>query len=124
MAMCTKYVRKVCAGFYTQNLDIHTYVWYYVDAGGNEKARQEEIRKMINMIVKYTWTEKDGKTAWEYRVYHDAVDSFSRGRRYDYDCHKNLPKTVVEFLLNANNVRTVYERFAQRQNLKVEYFKK
>lgn len=79
---------------------------------------------MIDFVVKYTWTDRDGKTAWEYRVYHKRLDDFRRGMRRVYDFRHNLPNTVTDFVLNADRVVTDYPVGAQRKNLKCERFYK
>lgn len=65
---------------------------------------------MIDHITKIYWTDpNDGKTCWKYFVYYPSDRYHWTGyMRRSYTWKDNLPKTVVDFLLNAECVKTEY----------------
>lgn len=62
---------------------------------------------MITKVVKSAWTNPNGKAGFCYRVYH-KIPSRIREREYTYTDKQNLPMTVLDYVLNAKNCRTVY----------------
>lgn len=63
---------------------------------------------MINHITKSTWTQKDGKMGYCYRVYYEPTRGRAKGRQVTYSFFNNLPLTVINFILNANACETTY----------------
>jgi len=63
--------------------------------------------------MKAYWIEKDGRQGYCFHVYYKAKPNGRRpwhGRRRDFSSDDNLPNTVLEFLLNAPVVNTIYDR--------------
>lgn len=64
---------------------------------------------MITKVTRSIWTLKaDGLTYWAYRVHYAPKDSWKKDRIVSYNWTKNLPQTVLDFILNAGNVETRY----------------
>ena len=63
---------------------------------------------MITKVTRSVWTLKnDGRTYWAFKVYYAPTNRpFERVVTYDWT--KNLPQTVLEFVLNASHVETRY----------------
>ena len=59
---------------------------------------------MIKKIRKWSTTTPNGELCYGYHIYYDS------GKRVHYSWKKNLPMTVVDFLLNAENCETEYIR--------------
>ena len=76
---------------------------------------------MINHVVKWIWTGKDGKTHFEYRVYH------SSNRTNRYNDSQKLPLTVLNFVLNACSCEARYipenQRSEKYTSLKMETYR-
>lgn len=63
---------------------------------------------MITKVRKSTWTLKaNGLTYWAYHVYY-APTNRPYERVVTYNWTKNLPMTVLNFILNASTVETRY----------------
>lgn len=62
---------------------------------------------MIMRIKETRWTQPDGTMGFQYWVYHDS------GRKYFYNWKNNLPKTVLDFLLNSESVVEYREIFGR-----------
>ena len=63
---------------------------------------------MITKVVKVSWTQDNGTYGFQYRVYYKRKEAWRKDRRVDYGHNKNLPLTVLNFVLNANNCKTEY----------------
>ena len=63
---------------------------------------------MIRKIVKSTWTDKAGNAGYCYKVYYPRKETWRSDRVVTYTHKQDLPLTVTNFVLNANNCNTVY----------------
>lgn len=82
----------------------------------------------IRKVVKSSWTEKSGRYGFIYRVYYTNKESWRKDRIVRYTCDKQLPLTVLNFVLNAGTVETEYipedRRSKSFASLKREIYKK
>ena len=65
---------------------------------------------MIERVVKSSWAYYEGsaRNGWCYKVYYKSTNGWKRGRIVTYTDRQNLPRTVMDFVLNAGSVDTVY----------------
>ncbi len=64
---------------------------------------------MIERVVKssWGWHETNKRSGFYFRVYYKG-NGWKRGRVVTYTDRQNLPMTVVDFILSAGHVDTVY----------------
>lgn len=74
---------------------------------------------MIERVVKssWAWHELNKRGGFCYRVYYSGK-GWKRGRVITYNDRQNLPLTVVNFILNASSVETVYIPEKDSYNMK------
>ena len=80
---------------------------------------------MISRVVKTTWTNPDGKMGFEYRAYHTAKEAWRGERCYKYGTHDNLPNSVLKYVLDAKDCKTVYfpdSEFSAHRSVKRETY--
>ena len=65
---------------------------------------------MIDRVVKssWAWHTENKRSGFCYRVYYKSKDGWRPGRMVTYTDRQNLPLTVLNFILNAGSVETVY----------------
>jgi len=65
---------------------------------------------MITKVVKssWAWHERDKRSGFCYRVYYKSKDAWRPDRKVTYTDAQDLPLTVLNFVLNAGSVETVY----------------
>lgn len=59
-------------------------------------------------VVKHSWINSDGKTAYVIRVYYRTKASKNGFSVRRFSDNHTLPIAVVDFILNAENVETIY----------------
>ena len=65
---------------------------------------------MIERVVKSSWAWHTvmKRSGFSYKVYYKSKDGWTRGRIVTYTDRQNLPLTVLNFILNAGSVETIY----------------
>lgn len=74
---------------------------------------------MIDRVVKtsWAWSEDNKRSGFCYRVYYEGK-GWKSGRMVIYTDRQNLPTTVLNFILNAGNVETIYIPNKDSYNMK------
>lgn len=63
---------------------------------------------MISKVVKSMWTNPNGKMGFCFRVYYKNKQGWKADRCVMYTDDKNLPLTVLNYILNADKCETTY----------------
>ena len=80
----------------------------YLDKFKKMYKQKERKVKMIRKVTIHTLYGKNGKTYQVIRAYYPNKDRIKSDIVRQYNENDMLPKTIVEFILNAGKVETTY----------------